>query len=34
MRVLIIEDNETTATYLAQGLKEHYFIPDIAKNGQ
>lgn len=34
MRVLIIEDNKTTADYLHQGLKENYFTPDIAENGQ
>ena len=34
MRILIIEDHPTTAEYLAQGLKEHYFIPDIAREGQ
>lgn len=34
MRILVIEDNLTTATYLCQGLKENYFIPDIARDGQ
>lgn len=34
MRILIIEDNLTTADYLSQGLKENYFIPDIAHDGQ
>lgn len=34
MRILIIEDNLTTTHYLAQGLKENYFIPDIASDGQ
>ncbi len=34
MRVLIIEDNVTTAHYLAKGLKENYFIPDIALEGR
>ncbi|MDR3477542.1 MAG: heavy metal response regulator transcription factor [Gammaproteobacteria bacterium] len=34
MRILIIEDNKATADYLCQGLKEHYFIPDVALNGQ
>lgn len=34
MRILIIEDNASTAAYLHQGLKENYFIPDIAANGQ
>jgi two-component system copper resistance phosphate regulon response regulator CusR len=34
MRVLIVEDNTYTADYLSQGLRENYFIPEIAKNGQ
>lgn len=34
MRILIIEDNPTTADYLSQGLKENYFIPEVAYNGQ
>lgn len=34
MRVLIVEDNITTANYLSQGLKENYFIPDIALDGR
>lgn len=34
MRILIIEDNITTADYLSQGLKENYFIPEVAYNGQ
>jgi two-component system, OmpR family, copper resistance phosphate regulon response regulator CusR len=34
MRILVIEDNITTAGYLSQGLKENYFIPEIAYNGQ
>jgi len=34
MRILIIEDNITTANYLSQGLKENYFIPDVALDGQ
>ncbi|OGV26397.1 MAG: DNA-binding response regulator [Legionellales bacterium RIFCSPHIGHO2_12_FULL_37_14] len=34
MRILIIEDNQTTASYLIKGLKEHYFIPDLAKDGK
>lgn len=33
-KILIIEDNKTTATYLAQGLKEHNFSTDISYNGQ
>lgn len=33
-KILIIEDNKTTAAYLAQGLKEHYFTADVAYNGQ
>ena len=34
MRILVIEDNITTADYLNQGLKENFFIPDIAHDGQ
>lgn len=34
MRALIIEDNKTTANFLSQGLKENYFLPDIAHDGQ
>lgn len=34
MRVLIVEDNVTTANYVSKGLKENYFIPDVALDGQ
>jgi two-component system copper resistance phosphate regulon response regulator CusR len=34
MRILIIEDNVKTADYLYQGLKENYFSPEIARDGQ
>jgi two-component system copper resistance phosphate regulon response regulator CusR len=34
MRILIVEDNRTTADYLSQGLKENYFIPEVAYDGQ
>lgn len=34
MRILIIEDNSKTAEYLSQALKENYFLPDVAPNGQ
>ena len=34
MRILIIEDNIATANYLCQGLKENYFIPEVAHDGQ
>lgn len=33
-RILIIEDNLTTAHYLNQGFKEHFFIPETAHDGQ
>lgn len=33
MRILIIEDNTTTAEYLFTGLKENYFTPEVASNG-
>jgi two-component system copper resistance phosphate regulon response regulator CusR len=34
MRILLVEDNANTAAYLSQGLKENYFIPEVASNGQ
>ena len=34
MRILIVEDNKTTANFISQGLKENYFIPDAAHDGQ
>lgn len=34
MRILIIEDNIATANYLCKGLKESYFIPEVAHDGQ
>jgi two-component system copper resistance phosphate regulon response regulator CusR len=34
MRILLIDDNKTTTDYLCQGLRENYFIPDIAHDGQ
>lgn len=34
MRLLIIEDEVKTATYLQMGLVEHGFIADIATNGK
>jgi heavy metal response regulator len=33
-RILVIEDNIKTANYLSMALKENYFLPDIAANGQ
>lgn len=33
MRALIVEDNATTAHYLAKGLKENGFIPEVAMDG-
>jgi two-component system copper resistance phosphate regulon response regulator CusR len=33
-RILIVEDNLTTANYLNQGFKENFFIPEIANDGQ
>lgn len=33
-RILIIEDNLKTANYLLAALKENYFLPEIANNGQ
>jgi len=34
MRILIVEDNPTTAAFLYKGLKEHYFTPEIASDGE
>lgn len=34
MRVLIIEDDPKTASYLSKGLRENGFVPDIAQDGQ
>lgn len=32
-KILIIEDNKTTAAYISQGLKEQHFLTDVAYNG-
>jgi two-component system copper resistance phosphate regulon response regulator CusR len=34
VRILIVEDHPTTSSYLAKGLKEHLFIPDVAHDGK
>lgn len=34
MRILIVEDNKTTSSYLEKGLREHYYIPDVAPDGK
>lgn len=34
MRILIVEDNLQLADYLFQGLKEHFFMPEVAYDGQ
>lgn len=34
MRILIIEDNVKTAEYLSKGLKENFFLPEIALDGE
>jgi two-component system copper resistance phosphate regulon response regulator CusR len=34
MRVLIIEDNPTTAAFIYKGLKESLCVPEIAENGE
>jgi two-component system, OmpR family, response regulator len=34
MKILIIEDDEETATYIVRGLREHGHIADQAANGQ
>lgn len=33
MRLLIVEDENSTASYLKQGLTEHGFVVDLATNG-
>jgi two-component system, OmpR family, response regulator len=34
MKILLIEDDERTAEYIARGLREHGHVPDRAKNGK
>jgi two-component system, OmpR family, copper resistance phosphate regulon response regulator CusR len=34
MRILIVEDEPKTATYLRQGLAEHGFVVDVADQGE
>ncbi len=34
MHILIIEDNDTTARYLAQGLGENCYVTTLARDGQ
>src|ERR1700704_6355077 len=34
MKILIIEDDEETATYIVRGLREHGHVTDQASNGQ
>lgn len=34
MRVLIVEDETKTATYLRKGLGENGFVADVASNGE
>lgn len=34
MRILVIEDEEKTASYLRKGLTEHTFAVDVADNGR
>ena len=33
MRILIVEDEKRTASYLQKGLGEHGFVVDVAANG-
>jgi len=33
MRILLIDDNTKTPQYIAQGLKENFFIAEIAIDG-
>ena len=34
MKILLIEDDERTAEYIARGLREHGHVPDRANNGK
>lgn len=34
MRILVIEDDEETASYVAKGLGEHQHVVDVAKDGK
>lgn len=34
MRLLIVEDEAKTATYLKKGLQEHGFLPDVVSDGR
>lgn len=34
MRILIVEDHQTTSSYLCKGLKENLFLPDVASDGR
>lgn len=34
MRILVIEDNIKTADHLCSALKENYYLPDVAYDGQ
>lgn len=34
MRILVVEDNIKTADYICSGLKENYYIPEVAYDGQ
>ena len=34
MKILVVEDDQETAAYVARGLREHGHVADIAANGQ
>lgn len=34
MRILVVDDNIKTADYICSGLKENYYIPEVAYDGQ
>ncbi|HEY4717323.1 MAG TPA: DNA-binding response regulator, partial [bacterium] len=34
MRILIVEDEKKTASYLRKGLSESGFVVDVAENGE
>ena len=34
MKILVVEDDQETAAYIARGLREHGHLVDVAENGQ
>ncbi len=33
MNILVVEDNEKAANYICTGLKENFYVPEVAHNG-